>query len=336
MSDLANAILEAVGANDEAQAVSLWLDTGFPPLNQALSGKYFGGGLPCGRIIEIYGPSSCGKTAIITQAMIAAQRAGGIAMFNDHETSFDVGLAIAQGLVVDTGQWVYKQPTTFEESIDQTIKLARTIRGKQLIPNEAPIIVAYDSLASMVPQSKMFDSKGKERESEDYGMHDTTALARCTSAAFPALAQYANKLNLTLVFLNQIRTKPGVAYGDPTSTPGGHAPEFYSSVRISLKRELIKNATTKEITGQVVTATTKKNKTYRPFQEAKWRFMFREDGTGFFDVTTSTLEYLKEQKLIEVAGAYLVWDGKKYYLGDLAKKIDAEGLQQQLFDMLPK
>lgn len=331
---LADAIAESIGANDEQQEVEHWLDTGFPPLNKAISGRY-DGGMPAGRIVEMFGPPSSGKTAIATMVMKAAQEAGGIAAFMDHENSFDIGQGIALGLSIEPHHWVYKQPETFEASVDTIVKLARRVRGDRLIPDEAPIVAVFDSLASMVPQSKFFDSKGNERESGTYNMHDNTALARCTSASFPALSQYATKFNILLLFLNQIRTKPGVAYGDPTTTPGGQAPEFYASVRISLTRQMLKAKDGDQMLGQITNANVKKNKVSRPFEKASWRFMFRDDGTGHFDVTTSTLEYAKEKGLIETSGAYLVWtDGKKYHLATLAKKIDDEGLQAELRALL--
>lgn len=331
---LAEAIAEAIGGNDEQQEVSVWLDTGFAPLNHAISGDYRKG-LPCGRIVEMFGPPSCGKTAIATKAMVAAQKAGGIAMFNDHENSFDVGLAIDLGLDPTPGQWVYKTPETFEESIDNTVKLARVIRERKLIPSEAPIVAVFDSLASMVPQSKLRDAKGAERGAESYGMHDNTALARCTSAAFPALAQFAAKLNILVLFLNQQREKPGVAYGDPTTTPGGKAPEYYASVRIALTREIIRDKNTKEVLGQQINANCKKNKVSRPFQTAEWRFMFREDGTGYFDAYHSILEYMKAQGKLDVSGNFINWsDGKKYLLAALAKKLEADDAMESLLAVL--
>lgn len=334
MTDLADAVLSAIGANDEQQEVEHWLDTGFAPLNKSISGRY-DQGIPSGRIIEIFGPSACGKTAIATNVMASAQRQGGIAVLEDHENAFDLTQGLALGLSDEPGRWVYKQPETFEQSVDMVVKLARVVREKGLIADDAPICAVFDSLASMVPQSKFYDNKGNERETGSYNMHDNTALARCTSAAFPALAQFATKYNVCLVFLNQIREKPGITYGDPTSTPGGKAPEYYASVRLSLTRELIKDSKDKSITlGQDVKSFVKKNRVNRPFERANWRFMFREDGSGCFDVTYSTLEYMKENKLIEVAGNYLVWEGKKYFLSELAKKIDAEGLQSQLRAML--
>ena len=152
---LAAALKKAVGANDKIQQVELWLDTGFPPLNHAISGRY-DGGVPANRIIEIFGPSSSGKTLIATQVMASAQRAGGVAAFFDHENSFDAGLGQKYGLNIDEdlGQWIYRQPETFEEAIDLTGTIMKTVRDNKLIPADAPLCFVFDSLASMVPKSK--------------------------------------------------------------------------------------------------------------------------------------------------------------------------------------
>lgn len=323
---------DAIGKNDAQQEVDVWLDTGYPPLNKAISGE-LDKGLPVGRIVEIFGPSACGKTAISTQAMVAAQRAGGIACLMDHEHSFDLTQAKVLGLD-DSTRWVYKQPETFEESIDMAVKIGRTVREKKLLPPKAPIIVVFDSLASMVPKSKMYDNKGKVKNSEDYSMHDNTALARATSASFPALAQMAAKYNMCLLFINQTRTKPGVAYGDPNTTPGGNAPEYYASLRIGLSREMKKDKVTKELLGQTINAVVRKNRMYAPFKRAAWDFMFRPDGSGYFDVIGSMVELLADNGTLKRDGNGYIWtDGKKYMKPALKAKIESENLYPTLLAM---
>lgn len=330
--DLQDVLKEVIGENDKQQEVTVWLDTGYPPLNKAISGVSTQG-LPCGRIIEIFGASQCGKTAIATRAMASAQQAGGLACLMDHEHSFDLTQARSLGLD-DKEAWVYKQPETFEASIDMAVAIGRYVREKKAIPPEAPIIVVFDSLASMVPKSKMYDAKGKAKSSEDYSMHDNTALARATSAAFPALAQMADKYNMCLVFLNQTRVKPGVAYGDPNTTPGGNAPEYYASLRIGLSREMIKDKTTKDLLGQTVNAVVRKNRMYQPFKRASWNFMFREDGSGYFDVIGSMVELLADSGVLERSGNGYIWtDGKKYMKPALKAKVEDEGLYPELLAM---
>jgi protein RecA len=332
--DLADALEDVLGGNEEQQEVKIWLDTGFPPLNKIISGDYRNG-MPVGRMIEIFSPPSCGKTAIATMLMVGAQQAGGVAFFNDHEHSFDVGLAVGFGLDTTPGKWVYRKPRTYEKSLDDTIRFCKVVREKKLIPDDAPICVVFDSLASMIPQSMLEDNKGKERDLESLNMNDSTALSRVTSTTFKVLALHADEMNLLILFLNQTRTKPGVTHGDATTTPGGTAMEFYAGVRLSLSREMIKDkADAANTLGQIVHATTKKNKVNRPFQKASWRFMFQADGTGKFDAAYSTIEHMRKVGAIEVSGAYNVWEGKKLYTSQLAELVEKDGLMPKLVDML--
>lgn len=331
VAGLASALEAEIGVNDEHQQVKTWLDTGIPMLNEAISGR-FDGGMPVGRIVEIFGPSSAGKTAIATSCMIAAQKAGGIAMFNDHERSFDAGIAQRLGLDTDPNKWVFKTPKTFEESVMLALKVGRTVRDGKFISKDAPIVVVFDSLAAMIPKSK------QAKDVDEQGMNDSLALAKATSSVFPTLAQIAEEYGMLILVLNQMRLKPGVMYGDPTTTPGGEAPRFYASVRIQLgaKRLTEGSGEDKEMTGQEVVARCIKNKVSRPFLTAKWFFRFREDGTGYVDVTESLLDFLIDEKLIESSGPRVKWtDGKMYFKKALLEKIETESLQAELHAMLP-
>ena len=310
-----------------------YLSTGFKPLDHAISGKYEGGGMPVGRIVEMFGPSSCGKTAIATMVMKNAQAAGGFAMFMDHERSFEPRLAKQLGLNTARGTFFHEVPETFEGSVTYAIKTAKDARDNKIIPDNAPIVIVFDSLAAMVPKSKM------AKEIDEQGMNDSLALAKACAAVFPVLALYAEKYQILFLVLNQIRLKPGVVYGDPETTPGGESPRFYASVRIRLGAKKIVDGTgdSKEMTGQEITAKCVKNKTYRPFMTAKWDFRFREDGSGYFDVTGSMLSFLIDEKILPSAGARVTWtDGKSYYRKALAEMIDKESLQSELEALLPK
>jgi recombination protein RecA len=256
-------------------------------------------------------------------AMVNAQRAGGLAVFADHENSFDMKLAKGFGLSDDADNFVYLKPDTFEASVDtvQEIVLAAralTIDKGSIVPSgedpvfgrDLPMIVVFDSLASMVPQSVLTDSKGKAKATADRTMNDTTALARATSANFPRLAMLAERGNATIVFLNQVRTKLGVMYGDPTTTPGGGAPEYFSSIRLRLGRSMITEG--KEKLGQKIGAETIKNKISAPFQKAEWDFLFQPDGSGRFDVTGGMIAELVSLGKIESSGPWMTWDGRKW------------------------
>ena len=307
---LAKALEKDGFGNDFSQSAVRFLSTGFPPLDEAISGKLRDGGLPMARMVEMAGPPSSGKTMLATKLMANAQAAGGIAMFQDHENSFERGLAENLGLITSFPKFIYNRPDTYEQSCDQVVDACLKIRDSGAIAPDAPIVVVFDSLASMIPQSKWVKGGSK-----DYNMNDNTALARCTSANFQVLAQHCERRNVMMLFLNQTRTKLGVMYGDPTSFPGGQAPEFYASVRIKLGRSQIKED--KKVIGQTIGAEIIKNKVNRPFEKAKWDYLFGDGGKGHFDVIGGMLEYCKEVGAIETAGAYLVWGGKKYYKSQL-------------------
>lgn len=313
---LADLIEKKVGGNDKAGEVSQFLTTGFLPLNHALSGRYEDGGLPVGRIVEIFGPSSSGKTAIATEAMIAAQRMGGIAGFADHERSFSEKLGESRGLSLERGKWIYRKPRSFEDSITLFKKVTRTVRESKMIPDSAPIAWVMDSLASMIPQAIL------DQEEDRRSMRDKLELAMATSCYFPELALIAEETNTCLIVLNQVRMKPGVMYGDPTTTPGGEAPKFYASCRLQLGAKRLIDKKDKDVMiGSEITARTVKNKINRPFMKTQWQFMFRDDGTGFFDNVGALVDFLASKGIIEKSGAYLMFGGKKYHRDPLVEML---------------
>jgi recombination protein RecA len=329
-SALAKALLDAIGPNDEGQEVKHWLDTGYPLLNKIISGDY-DKGIPCGRIIEMFGPPSSGKTLIATQLMIATQKAGGFAGFCDHEYTYQMPFAKKLGLSDGGSNWIYRRPRTWEESNTIALKAGQIIRKNKLVPDDAPILWVFDSVAAMIPKSMLMDKDGRDRGIDELNMNDTTALSRVSSSTLKVINQMTAELNMTALYLNQIRTKVGVVYGDPTTTPGGAAFEFYASVRLALSKKLVKDKASGDVVGQVTGIMTKKNKVIRPFQEVDLRLTFDDDGMAHFDFTSGMLDFLIENKKLEMSGAYINWiDGKKYYKKALAEKIEAEGLQEEL------
>lgn len=255
------------------------------------------------------------NTFLATAAMVSAQKQDGLAVFLDHENSFDVGLAVANGLNADEddGQWVYKQPDTFEDSVELIGTILKLVRDEELIPETAPICIVADSLASMVPNSKAekFDkmAEGTAKDKDQLNMNDNTALARATSANFPTLALWARKYNACIIFLNQVRTKIGVMFGDPTTSPGGDSPKFYASVRIRLGASVMKDG--KEKIGQDVGAECIKNKVAPPFGKCSWKFYF--DPTRGLDVVESLVEYMLEEGYLPKSASGRVEIGEKKY-----------------------
>ena len=326
VAEMAKALLAAVGANDENQGVTRYIDTGVPLLNQIISGKK-DGGLPQGRLLEFYAPSSAGKTALATHFMVQTQKAGGVAGFNDHEKTFDLRLAKNVGLNDTFPHWIYKQPTTWEKSNLGIVKAARAIRESKAIPESAPILFVLDSIASCNTESTI----GKDMD--ELNMNDNTALARVTSTTLKSMSYYAEVYNFTVIYLNQVRTKIGVMFGDPTTTPGGASMEFYATTRLALSRTKIMKDVKggKEFIGQTITMKTVKNKLTRPFQEFKLDMMFEEDGVAYFDVTGALIDSAIQLGNLTQPTAHILWtDGKKYYRKALISHINDNGLQDEL------
>lgn len=332
VADLADALLKGIGDNAAGQAVSQFIDTGYPPLNKILSGRY-DGGLPFGRMVEVFGESSTGKTALATDWMVRAQKMGGVAGFIDWERSFDVHLAEGFGLNTERPYWIYAKPKTWEEGNIIAAKACKLIRESKVIPADAPILFVFDSIAAALPKSMA------DKEIDEYSMNDTTALARVTSTTLKAMAHHCEEFNATFLYLNQMRLKPGVVYGDPRTTPGGKAMEFYASGRLALGRQKIMEAKDgeKEFIGQNISIQCVKSKFTKPFQECSLRMSFDDLGAARFDVVTSLLEYLIDKKLIDYAKPRVTWsDGKKYFTKELARKLTEEGGFDQLVALLPK
>lgn len=330
MDKLMKELDAAVGENAADGSVSRYIDTGFPPLNKIMSGHYKGG-LPMGRMVEVFGESSTGKTALATQWMINAQKMGGVAIFIDWERSFDEDMAENMGLNLERPYWFYFKPKTWEEGNVLATKVAKLMRERGGLSPDAPIIAIFDSIASALPKSQA------EKEIDEYTMNDTTALARVTSTTLKAQAQHAEEYDATFVYLNQLRLKPGVMFGDPRTTPGGKAMEFYATVRLALGREKIHETVdkVKDFVGQNVRIECVKSKMTKPFKKTELRLGF-DDVTGMaeFDTVFSMIEEAKDKGLLEASGAFVTWlDGKKYNMKPLVEKIKSEGLQSQLRDL---
>ncbi len=308
--------------------VTRFIDSGYAPLNKRISGLYKDG-YPQGRIIEMFGPSMCGKTALATLAMKAAIEDGGFAMFHDHERSFDIGLAENLGLDHKSGRFVHIKPDTLEESFMRAMNTATTIRDKGLIPPEAPIICVFDSLAAMVPMSKM------KKELDMLTMADSLALAKATSTTFPVLKMRCEKDNICAIILNQIRENPAQMHGDNTRTPGGRAPAFYADVRVSMKAKPMRegdkpDGKARPDLGSNVTAQVIKTKLTAPFQQAGWQFKFNSDGSGHFDILGGLIEECTTVGIMTKKGAYIEYNGETKYKKEWREILKPEDLTASL------
>lgn len=333
---LAAAMHDLLGDNDDNATVTQFLDTGYAPLNEALSGR-FDGGLPYGRMIEMFGESSSGKTALATQWMVQAQKMGGVAGFVDWERSFAAELGQDFGLNIKRPYWLYNKAETWESGNTFAIRACKLIRESKAIAPDAPILFVFDSIASAIPMSMLYDAKGNRRAIDSLTMNDTTALSRVTSTTLKMMAQACEEYNAIFLYLNQIRLKIGVVFGDPRTTPGGKAMEFYATCRIALGREKIMQALPggKEFIGQNIKMEVTKSKLTKPFKKCSIRMDYDDDGVAHFEASYSLIDLLLEQKKLDApAKGYVTWEGKRFSKKALAEHIDATGIIGQFNALL--
>jgi len=244
------------------------------------------GGFPRGRIIEIYGPESSGKTTIALQAIAEAQKAGGRAAFIDAEHALDP--VYARSLGVDINELLLSQPDTGEQALEIC---------DALVKSEAIDLIVIDSVAALVPQAEIDGEMGDSH----VGLQ-----ARLMSQALRKLSGTLNKTNTTAIFINQLREKVGVLFGNPETTPGGRALKFYSTVRLDIRRgEQIKQG--EQVLGNRTNIKVVKNKVAPPFKTACVDIMYGEGISHEGEL----VDIGSEIGVIDKSGAWYSYKGEK-------------------------
>ena len=271
------------------------------------------GGIPRGRVVEIYGPESSGKTTLMLHVIANAQKAGGLAAFIDAEHALDPGYAKKLGVNLD--DLLVSQPDSGEEALTICETLARS---------NALDVIVIDSVAALVPKAEL---------EGEMGMATMGMQARLMSQALRKLTAILNKSKTTCIFTNQLREKVGVMFGNPETTPGGKALKFYASVRLDIRRKDTLKDDAGNATGNHVRVKVVKNKVAPPFAEAEFDIIYNHG----INKEGSILEVGIAHGVVDKKGAWLQFEGELIGQGkDAAQKamVEKPALAKKIVDAI--
>jgi recombination protein RecA len=271
------------------------------------------GGYPRGRVIEIYGPESSGKTTLTLHAIAEAQKAGGIAAFIDAEHAFD--RFYAEKLGVDIDNLIISQPDHGEQALEIADNLVRS---------GAIDIIVVDSVAALTPKSEIEGEMGDSK----MGLH-----ARLMSQALRKLTSSISKTNCTMIFINQLREKIGVMFGNPETTTGGNALKFYASVRLDIRRSTQIKSSNGDVIGNKTRVKVVKNKVSPPFRTAEFDIMYGEGVSKVGEI----LDVAVDNEIVKKSGSWFSYEDTKLGQGrDAVKTIikDNPELMDELEDKI--